>query len=374
MAPLPGKAIGMVGWNSSKQSHVRSSRSLIGDNALPYIEPREPAIVLSRAARDFVLKPRHLNQLPTFLGRVHENPLSFIREFTSTVATMPFSRLSTEDRFMICFPHRLEGEAKIWYLDIAPRSLKTWEMVCAKFVSRYYSPERTRELRKKIVNFEQTESENLHEAWERFKSLERECPHHNFLQDVLLSFFFNSLTLEDANRIELWAGGDFGKLTPEEGRNLLEDLSEERRQVNVEPWKEEINEFPFELKRSNEHLARKDSSNLGYSPKPEMIPIEEEEESTYRPEVEIAAQDSEEDDEVDDEFEVPNEISTKCYECPLFEDEDSSKEEEAQAIDRWLTLSFEFGRLTLSCIITITYFYRILHIWEFNLFKVINDL
>ncbi|KAL3625174.1 hypothetical protein CASFOL_030628 [Castilleja foliolosa] len=115
-------------WNSSKQVQGRPSKGLIGDNALPYIEPREPAIVLSRVARDFKLKPRHLNQLPTFRGRVHENPLSFIREFTSMVATMPFSRLSTEDRCMICFPHRLEGEAKIWYLDLAPRSLKTWEM------------------------------------------------------------------------------------------------------------------------------------------------------------------------------------------------------------------------------------------------------
>ena len=55
-------------------------------------------------------------------------------------------------------------------------------------MEEYYDQKRTIRLRKKIRSFEQLDGELFHEAWERFKQIVLECPHHSCTQEVLNIF------------------------------------------------------------------------------------------------------------------------------------------------------------------------------------------
>nr|GEZ98145.1 reverse transcriptase domain-containing protein [Tanacetum cinerariifolium] len=86
---------------------------------------------------------------------------------------------------LLLFPFSLEGEARIWLDKEPPRSILTWEDLVSKFNNQFFPPSKTTYLRNEITNFLQKPKETFNEAWERFKDLLRQCPHHgNFLDKI----------------------------------------------------------------------------------------------------------------------------------------------------------------------------------------------
>ena len=63
------------------------------------------------------------------------------------------------------FLYTVKDKAKQWLLSLTPESLKTWDEVYNKFISRFYSSTKATDLRLKIVGFIQEEGEPFHEAW-----------------------------------------------------------------------------------------------------------------------------------------------------------------------------------------------------------------
>nr|GEZ00935.1 reverse transcriptase domain-containing protein [Tanacetum cinerariifolium] len=80
-----------------------------------------------------------------------------------------------------------EGEARIWLDKEHPRSILTWEYLVSKFINQFFPPSKTTYLRNEIKNFLQKPNETFNEAWEHFKDLLMQCPHHggNFLDKIL---------------------------------------------------------------------------------------------------------------------------------------------------------------------------------------------
>nr|GEW96304.1 hypothetical protein [Tanacetum cinerariifolium] len=78
-------------------------------------------------------------------------------------------------------------EARIWLDNELPRSILTWEDLVSKFINQFFPPSKTTYLRNEITNFLQKPNETFNEAWDRFKDLLRQCPHHggNFLDKIL---------------------------------------------------------------------------------------------------------------------------------------------------------------------------------------------
>nr|GEX90393.1 DNA-directed DNA polymerase [Tanacetum cinerariifolium] len=87
---------------------------------------------------------------------------------------------------LLLFPFSLEGEARIWLDKEPPRSILTWEDLVSKFINQFFPPSKTTYLRNEITNFLQKPNETFNEAWEHFKDLLRQCPHHggNFLDKI----------------------------------------------------------------------------------------------------------------------------------------------------------------------------------------------
>ncbi|GKE59683.1 reverse transcriptase domain-containing protein [Tanacetum coccineum] len=126
------------------------------------------------------------------------------------------------------FPFSLDGEARDWLDKEPPRSILTWDDLVSKFINQFFPPSKTTYLRNKITNFFQEPNETFNEAWERFKGLLRQCPHHGFSELHQLDTFYNSLNSNDQDALDSAAGGNFLDKMPQEGLAIIESKSKVR--------------------------------------------------------------------------------------------------------------------------------------------------
>nr|GFB60947.1 hypothetical protein [Tanacetum cinerariifolium] len=83
-------------------------------------------------------------------------------------------------------------------------------------------------LRKEITNFLQKPNETFNEAWERFKDLLRQCPHHGFSELHQLDTFYNALNPNDQYALDSATGGNFLDKIPREYLSIIESKSKVR--------------------------------------------------------------------------------------------------------------------------------------------------
>nr|GEW32162.1 reverse transcriptase domain-containing protein [Tanacetum cinerariifolium] len=121
-----------------------------------------------------------------------------------------------------------EGEARIWINKEPPRSILTWEDLVSKFINQFFPPSKTTYLWNEITNFLQKPNETFNEAWERFKDLLRQCPHHGFSELHQLDTFYNALNPNDQDALDSAAGGNFLDKIPRECLSIIESKSKVR--------------------------------------------------------------------------------------------------------------------------------------------------
>nr|GFA91222.1 hypothetical protein [Tanacetum cinerariifolium] len=109
-----------------------------------------------------------------------------------------------------------------------PRSILTWEDLVSKFINQFFSPSKTAYLRNEITNFLQKSNETFNEAWEHFKDLLHQCPHHGFSELHQLDTFYNALTPNDQDALDSAAGGNFLDKIPRECLSIIENKSKVR--------------------------------------------------------------------------------------------------------------------------------------------------
>ncbi|GJX56566.1 reverse transcriptase domain-containing protein [Tanacetum coccineum] len=103
-------------------------------------------------------------------------------------------------------------------------SILTWDDLVSKFINQYFPPSKTTYYRNEIITFYQKPNEAFNEAWERFKGLLRQCPHHGFSELHQLDTFYNSLNSNDQDALDSAAGGNFLDKMPQEGLAIIEQL------------------------------------------------------------------------------------------------------------------------------------------------------
>ena len=89
----------------------------------PVIGTSPSCIRLSAAARNYELKNIHFSMLPSFHGLPSEDPLTFVREFYTTIQTFPLNGLTEDELRMRCFPYTLKDRAKMWFINLLEGSL-----------------------------------------------------------------------------------------------------------------------------------------------------------------------------------------------------------------------------------------------------------
>nr|GEW85823.1 retrotransposon Orf1 [Tanacetum cinerariifolium] len=84
---------------------------------------------------------------------------------------------------------------------------------------------KTTYLRNEITIFLQKSNETFNEAWERFKELLHQCPHHGFSKLHQLDTFYNALNPNDQDALDSAAGGNFLDKIPRECLSIIESKS-----------------------------------------------------------------------------------------------------------------------------------------------------
>nr|GFB58633.1 reverse transcriptase domain-containing protein [Tanacetum cinerariifolium] len=109
-----------------------------------------------------------------------QDPHNHLRFFNKVTSTFRHPEVpNTAIKLLLC-PFSLEGKARIWHDKEPPRSILTWEDIASKFINQFFPPSKTTYLRNEITNILQKPNETFNKAWERFKDLLRQCPHHGF--------------------------------------------------------------------------------------------------------------------------------------------------------------------------------------------------
>nr|GEX20186.1 reverse transcriptase domain-containing protein [Tanacetum cinerariifolium] len=98
----------------------------------------------------------------------------------------------------------------------------------SKFINQFFPPSKTTYLWNEITNFLQKPNETFNEAWERFKDLLRQCPHHGFSELHQLDTLYNALNPNDQDAIDSAAGGNFLDKIPCKCLSIIESKSKVR--------------------------------------------------------------------------------------------------------------------------------------------------
>ncbi|GJW86648.1 reverse transcriptase domain-containing protein [Tanacetum coccineum] len=202
------------------------------------IEGYEDAIVVPPInANNFELKQPLINlvQSNKFTGR--QDPHNHLRFFNKVTSTFRHPEVPNTSIKLLLFPFSLDGEARDWLDKEPPRSILTWDDLVSKFISQFFPPSKTTYHQNKITTFYQEPNETFNEAWERFKGLLRQCPHHGFSELHQLDTFYNSLNTNDQDALDSAAGGNFLDKMPRDGLAIIESKSKVRysRSRAIEP-------------------------------------------------------------------------------------------------------------------------------------------
>nr|GEV62394.1 reverse transcriptase domain-containing protein [Tanacetum cinerariifolium] len=167
------------------------------------IEGYEDAIVVPPInSNNFELKQTLINlvQSNQFTGR--KDPHNHLRFFNKVTSTFRHPEVPNTMIKLLLFPFSLEGEARIWLDKEPPRSILTWEDL--------------------------KPNETFNEAWENFKDLLRQCPHHGFSELHQLDTFYNALNPNDQDALDSAARGNFLDKIPRECLSIIKSKSKVR--------------------------------------------------------------------------------------------------------------------------------------------------
>ena len=131
-------------------------------------------------ANNFELRPALISfvEQKQFGGHPSENLHLHLRNFLAKCNTIKLNGVNADAIRLRLFPFSLRDRTSDWLLNEEPNSITTWEALSKAFLSKYFPPGKTAKLRARINSFTQRSDESLYEAWERFKDLQRQCPHH----------------------------------------------------------------------------------------------------------------------------------------------------------------------------------------------------
>ncbi|XP_075497927.1 uncharacterized protein LOC142535526 [Primulina tabacum] len=109
-------------------------------------------------------------------------------------------------------------------------NLYRWEVLLLgqigyEFLSKYFPPAKSAQLKIDITNFRQREFEVLYEAWDDTKELLRKCPNHGYADWVQIELFYNGLDGRLEGNVDAAAGGTLFSKTPDEAYELLEQMT-----------------------------------------------------------------------------------------------------------------------------------------------------
>ena len=173
-----------------------------------------------------------------FGGSASENPHDHLYDFMDKCDTKLTGGVSQDDIRMRLFPFSLRDKTKTWSKSEPANKYTTWEGLATGFLTKFFPPTKTTQLRTEIQTLKQKPLESFHEAWERFKELQRQCPHHEVPKWLLIQSFYAGISDDHRSSVTAACGGDISSKIEDELLNLFEKITQ-----NSASWGNERDSF-----------------------------------------------------------------------------------------------------------------------------------
>src|SRR3954469_3480096 len=99
------------------------------------------------------------------------------------------------------------------------------------FYWKYYAPAKIIQLRINIMNFRQLDNEHVAQAWQRMKTLVKNCPTHGLTTWMVIQTFYAGFNFTSRNLLDSAAGGTFMSTTLDAATKLLDKMM-----LNYSQW------------------------------------------------------------------------------------------------------------------------------------------
>jgi hypothetical protein len=96
-------------------------------------------------------------------------------------------------------PFSLRGRAKDWLLSLPRNSIDSWDQCKDAFIGKCYPPAKIIALQSDILKFRQIDNEHVAQAWERMKSMIKNCPTHGLTTWMIVQTFYAGLNFSSRN-------------------------------------------------------------------------------------------------------------------------------------------------------------------------------
>ncbi|KAK1666412.1 hypothetical protein QYE76_054571 [Lolium multiflorum] len=207
---------------------ARKIKKLLAEHAVRYKPSPDPKFATSPINirdkdYDFSLDLSHIAivEKTPFCGTEKESAVEHLTEL-STLSGVFSDDVKMRTYFVAkFFPFSLKDDAKTWYNNLPPGSIKSPTDLRDVFFRKYFPASAQHAALQRIYNFDQEDGEKLPEAWARFCSLIRAQPDHDLEKHDLLDIFYSGLTIESRAYLDSCAGCVFRKRTPDDAEELL---------------------------------------------------------------------------------------------------------------------------------------------------------
>jgi hypothetical protein len=131
-------------------------------------------------ANFYEIKPALLNLVvkEQFSGASSDDAAAHLNNFVELCKMQKYKDVDGNIIKLKLFPFSLRGIAKDWLLSLPRNSIDSWDKCKDAFIRKYYPPAKIIALRSDIVKFRQFDNEHVAQAWERMKSMIKNCPTH----------------------------------------------------------------------------------------------------------------------------------------------------------------------------------------------------
>ena len=125
----------------------------------------------------YEIKPALLNLVmkEQFSGISTDDAAAHLNNFVELCAMQKNKDVDGDIIKLKLFPFSLRGRSKDWLLSLPKNSIDSWVKCKDAFIGKYYPPAKIISLRCDIMKFRQYDNEHVAQAWERMKSLVKNC-------------------------------------------------------------------------------------------------------------------------------------------------------------------------------------------------------
>ncbi|CAM8944256.1 unnamed protein product [Rhodiola kirilowii] len=120
------------------------------------------------------IKTAVVHYLPKFSGRHGESATKHLQSFHGICQTLRLYGVSVENFKLKAFHFSLTDNANAWLLSFPPGSIRTWDQMQKRFMTKYYPAARAMQVCKQLQDIRQGPNESMYDFFEKFNALETE--------------------------------------------------------------------------------------------------------------------------------------------------------------------------------------------------------